>query len=105
MGGEHSAHLLPRGPGGQDVQLGELGRVFLGLEAERGDAGGPAVRRRRRGGRGGGGRRRGVGEDGADVGGVLHRGRGLAEQGCGRGSTRQGAHAGEESEGGDKQVR
>lgn len=38
-----SAHLLPCGSGGQDVKLGELSGVFLGLEAQRGDAGGPAV--------------------------------------------------------------
>lgn len=38
-----SAHLLPCRPGGQDVKLGKLSRVFLGLEAQRGDAGGPAV--------------------------------------------------------------
>lgn len=38
-----SAHLLPCSSGGQDVQLGELSRVFLGLEAQRGDTGGPAV--------------------------------------------------------------
>lgn len=36
-GVECSAHLLPRGSGGQDVQLGELSRVFLGLEAQSGD--------------------------------------------------------------------
>lgn len=40
-----SAHLLPRCAGGQDVDLGELSRVFLGLEAQRGDAGGSTVRR------------------------------------------------------------
>ena len=36
-GVECSAHLLPCGSGGQDVKLGELSRVFLGLEAQRGD--------------------------------------------------------------------
>lgn len=34
---ECSAHLLPCGSGRQDVQLGELSRVFLGLEAQRGN--------------------------------------------------------------------
>lgn len=43
-GVECSAHLLPCGSGGQDVKLGELSRVFLGLEAQCGDTGGPAVR-------------------------------------------------------------
>ncbi|KAF3835968.1 hypothetical protein F7725_028526 [Dissostichus mawsoni] len=38
------AHLLPGPPTGQDdVELGELRRVFLGFETQRGDAGGPAV--------------------------------------------------------------
>lgn len=42
-GVECSAHLLPCGSSGQDVKLGELSRVFLGLEAQRGDTRGPAV--------------------------------------------------------------
>lgn len=42
-GVECSAHLLPCGAGGQNVKLGELSRVFLGLEAQRRDTGGPAV--------------------------------------------------------------
>lgn len=91
-GVECSAHLLPCGSGGQDVKLGELSRVFLGLEAQRGDAGGPAVCR----GRGGGGRRGRVGEDGACVGGVLYRRGGLTEESCSCGSTGQGTHTGEE---------
>lgn len=93
-GVECSAHLLPCGSGGQDVKLGELSRVFLGLEAQRGDTGGPAVCR----GRGGGGRGGRVGEDGARVGGVLYRRGGLTEESCGGGSTGQGTHTGEEPE-------
>lgn len=42
-GVECSAHLLPCGSVGQDVKLGKLSRVFLGLEAQRCDAGGSAV--------------------------------------------------------------
>lgn len=93
-GVECSAHLLPCGSGRQDVKLGELSRVFLGLEAQRGDTGGPAVCR----GRGGGGRRGRVGEDGARVGGVLYRRGRLTEESCSGGSTGQRTHAGEEPE-------
>ncbi len=94
-GVECSAHLLPCGSGGQDVKLGELSRVFLGLEAQRGDTGGPAVCRGRGGGGGGRGR---VGEDGASVGGVLYRRGWLTEEGCSGGSTGQRTHTGEEPE-------
>ena len=38
-----SAHLLACGARWQDVELGQLGRVLLGLEPEGGDAGGATV--------------------------------------------------------------
>lgn len=94
-GVECSAHLLPCGSVGQDVKLGKLSRVFLGLEAQRGDTGGPAVCcscGRRGGGRGGR-----VREDGARVGGVFYRWGGLTEESCSGGSTGQGTHTGEKS--------
>lgn len=94
-----SAHLLPCGSGRQDVQLGELSRVFLGLEAQRGNTWGPAVCWR---GRGGGGGRWRVGEDGAGVRGVLHRRGGLTEERCSCGSTGQGTHTGEKPGGTQK---
>lgn len=93
-GVECSAHLLPCGSGGQDVKLGELSRVFLGLEAQRGDTGGPAVCCGR--GRGGGGRGGRVREDRPCVGGVLYRRSRLTEESCSGGSTGQGTHTGEE---------
>lgn len=91
---ECSAHLLPCGSGWQDVELGELSRVFLGLEAQRGNTGGPAVRRGRRSGDRG--RSGVVGEDGPRVGGALHGRGGLAEESRSGGSTGQGTHTGEE---------
>lgn len=99
VGVECSAHLLPCSSGGQDVKLGELSRVFLGLEAQCCDTGGPAVCR----GRGGGRRSRGrVGEDGTCVGGVLYRRGGLTEESCSCGSTGQRTHTGEEPGRGQK---
>lgn len=95
---ECSAHLLPCSSGRQDVKLGKLSRVFLGLEAQRGNAGGPAVCRGR-GGRGRGGR---VRQDGTCVGGVLYWWGGLTEECCSCGSTGQGTHTGEKPEGPQK---
>ncbi len=92
-GVECSAHLLLCGSGGQDVKLGELSRVFLGLETQRGNTGGPAVCRGR-----GGGRRGWVRKDRARMGGVLYRRGRLTEESCSGGSTSQRTHTGEEPE-------